>query len=245
MHQLFNTTDKLGYSVLYQDIGRRDYEETWNLQEDIFKRLVDCKLKKDTTGIRDDADCRGTLIFVEHPHVYTLGKSGSENNLLIDLIQLQAREASFVKTDRGGDITYHGPGQIVGYPIFDLERIGIGLKDYIFCLEDAIINTLTEFGLKGSRLDGATGVWFEPDKKGKARKICAIGVKASRYVTMHGFAFNVNTDLNYFNYINPCGFTDKGVTSLEKELGEKQDFESVKLLVRENLGLTFGLNWIN
>jgi len=245
LHQLFNIKEKLGYSVLYQDIGRRGYEETWKLQEDIFKRLVDSKLKKSSAGSQDDADSRGTLIFVEHPHVYTLGRSGSENNLLIDLIQLQAKEASFVKTDRGGDITYHGPGQIVGYPIFDLERIGIGLKDYIFYLEQAIINTLQEFRITGSRLDGATGVWFDPDKKGKARKICAIGVKASRYVTMHGFAFNVNTDLNYFNYINPCGFTDKGVTSLEKELGEKQDFESVKLIVRKNLGLTFGLNWIN
>ena len=245
MHQLFNIKEKLGYSVLYQDIGRRGYEETWKLQEDIFKRLVDSKLKKNSAGSQDDADSRGTLIFVEHPHVYTLGRSGSENNLLIDHIQLQAKEASFVKTDRGGDITYHGPGQIVGYPIFDLERIGIGLKDYIFYLEQAIINTLQEFRLTGSRLDGATGVWLDPDKRGKARKICAIVVKASRYVTMHGFAFNVNTDLNYFNYINPCGFTDKGVTSLEKELGEKQDFESVKLIVRKNLGLTFGLNWIN
>ena len=245
MHQLFNIKEKLGYSVLYQDIGRRGYEETWKLQEDIFKRLVDSKLKKNTAGSQDDTNCRGTLIFVEHPHVYTLGRSGSENNLLIDHIQLQAKEASFIKTDRGGDITYHGPGQIVGYPIFDLERIGIGLKDYIFYLEQAIINTLQEFRLTGSRLDGATGVWLDPDKKGKARKICAIGVKASRYVTMHGFAFNVNTDLNYFNYINPCGFTDKGVTSLEKELGEKQDFESVKLIVRKNLGLTFGLNRIN
>lgn len=244
MHQLFNTTEKLSYNVLYQDIGRRDYDETWNLQEDIFKKLVDCKLKKNLTDRQNEADCAGTLIFVEHPHVYTLGKSGSENNLLIDHIQLQAKEARFVKTDRGGDITYHGPGQIVGYPIFDLERIGIGLKDYIFYLEEAIIKTILEFGIAGSRLNGATGVWLDPDTKGKARKICAIGVKASRYVTMHGFAFNVNTDLNYFNYINPCGFTDKGVTSLERELGEKQDFEIVKLRVRENLGKVFGLNWI-
>jgi len=235
----------LSYNVSYQDIGRRDYNETWRLQEEIFKKLVDCKLKKGRAANIDDKGCEGTLIFVEHPHVYTLGKSGSENNLLIDFIQLQAKEALFVKTDRGGDITYHGPGQIVGYPIFDLERIGIGLKDYIFYLEEAIINTLLEFGIKGGRLDGATGVWLDPGEKGKTRKICAIGVKASRYVTMHGFAFNVNTDLNYFNYINPCGFIDKGVTSLEKELGEKQDFENVKLLVRENLRKTFGLNWIN
>lgn len=235
----------MSYNVSYQDIGRRDYNETWRLQEEIFKKLVDCKLKKGRAANIDDKGCEGTLIFVEHPHVYTLGKSGSENNLLIDFIQLQAKEALFVKTDRGGDITYHGPGQIVGYPIFDLERIGIGLKDYIFYLEEAIINTLLEFGIKGGRLDGATGVWLDPGEKGKTRKICAIGVKASRYVTMHGFAFNVNTDLNYFNYINPCGFIDKGVTSLEKELGEKQDFENVKLLVRENLRKTFGLNWIN
>ncbi|HOW10634.1 MAG TPA: lipoyl(octanoyl) transferase LipB [Bacteroidales bacterium] len=202
-------------------------------------------MKRNPAGQPDETGCAGTLIFVEHPHVYTLGKSGSENNLLIDHIQLQAKGASFVKTDRGGDITYHGPGQIVGYPIFDLEKIGIGLKEYIFCLEEAIIDTLREFGITGSRLDGATGVWLDPDTKGKARKICAIGVKASRYVTMHGFAFNVNTDLNYFNYINPCGFTDKGVTSLERELGNRQDFENVKLLVRENLGKIFGLNWIN
>ena len=168
----------------------------------------------------------GTLIFVEHPHVYTLGKSGSENNLLLDYIQLQAKEASFYRIDRGGDITYHGPGQIVGYPIFDLEVIKIGLKDYIYRLEEAIIRTVGEFGIQASRLEGGTGVWLDPEINGKARKICAIGVKASRYVTMHGFAFNVNTDLTYFNNINPCGFTDKGVTSLEKELGGMQDIES-------------------
>ena len=168
------------------------------------------------------------MIFVEHPHVYTLGKSGSENNLLLDLIQLKAKDASFYRIDRGGDITYHGPGQIVGYPIFDLEVIKIGLKEYIYRLEEAIIRTVNEFGITASRLDGGTGVWLDPEIAGKARKICAIGVKASKYVTMHGFAFNVNTDLTYFNNINPCGFTDKGVTSLLNELGARQDFESVK-----------------
>jgi len=184
------------------------------------------------------------MIFVEHPHVYTLGKSGSENNLLLDLIQLKAKEASFYRIDRGGDITYHGPGQIVGYPIFDLDVINIGLKDYIHKLEDVIIRTVGVFGITASRLAGGTGVWLDPEVAGKARKICAIGVRASKFVTMHGFAFNVNTDLTYFNNINPCGFTDKGVTSLSKELGVVQNMESVKEVVKRNLQEVFDLNWI-
>jgi lipoyl(octanoyl) transferase len=235
----------LSYSVLYQDIGVRDYKEVWDMQEKIFKKLIDNKLHDHESNSPEETPDAGTLIFVEHPHVYTLGKSGSENNLLIDHIQLQTKDAKFYRTDRGGDITYHGPGQIVGYPIFDLEKIKVNLKEYIQKLEEAIIMTVSNFGISGSRLDGATGVWLDSDKKGKARKICAIGVRASRYVTMHGFAFNVNTDLTYFNYINPCGFTDKGVTSLEKELGEKQDFNDVKLLVKNNLQRTFNLKWIN
>ena len=235
----------MSYSVLYQDIGVREYEDTWNMQENIFRQLIDKKLHNNQNASTDANSGSGTLIFVEHPHVYTLGKSGSENNLLIDNIQLQARNAKFVKTDRGGDITYHGPGQIVGYPIFDLEKINIGLKEYIYRLEEAVIETVSQFGIPGSRLEGATGVWLRSESNGRARKICAIGVKASRYITMHGFAFNVNTDLTYFNYINPCGFTDKGVTSLEKELGEKQDLEEIKLLVKNNLRKIFDLKWIN
>lgn len=234
----------MSYSVLYQDIGLRDYKETWEIQEKIFKRLVDYKLNESQGSSRAVNPVPGTLIFVEHPHVYTLGQNGSEDNLLIDHIQLQTRDAKFYRTNRGGDITYHGPGQIVGYPIFDLETIGISLKEYIHRLEEAIILTVASFGIPSSRLGGATGVWLDADIKGKARKICAIGVRASRYVTMHGFAFNVNTDLTYFNYINPCGFTDKGVTSLQKELGASQDFEDVKLLVRNNLQKVFGLTWI-
>ena len=214
------------------------------MQEQIFKRLIDNKLNESQGSSRVVNPVPGTLIFVEHPHVYTLGQNGSEDNLLIDHIQLQTRDAKFYRTNRGGDITYHGPGQIVGYPIFDLEVIGISLKEYIHRLEEAIIMTVSHFGIPASRLDGATGVWLDADKKGKSRKICAIGVRASRYVTMHGFAFNVNTDLTYFNYINPCGFTDKGVTSLQKELGVSQDFEDVKLLVRNNLQKVFGLTWI-
>ncbi len=234
----------MSYSVIYKDIGQKDYKETWDYQADIFNRLVDSKKPGTKAGESYQNILPGTLIFVEHPHVYTLGKSGSENNLLLDFIQLQAKNASFYRIDRGGDITYHGPGQIVGYPIFDLELIKIGLKEYIYRLEEAIIRTLNEFGLTASRLEGGTGVWLDPETAGKARKICAIGVKASRYVTMHGFAFNVNTDLTYFNNINPCGFTDKGVTSLQKELGVRQDFESVKSKVKENLQEVFDLNWI-
>ena len=157
-----------------------------------------------------------------------LGKADRKIIFFSTSFSFKAKDAAFYRIDRGGDITYHGPGQIVGYPIFDLEAINIGLKEYIYRLEEAIIRTVDEFGITASRLEGGTGVWLDPEIPGKARKICAIGVKASRFVTMHGFAFNVNTDLTYFNYINPCGFTDKGVTSLEKELGARQDFESVK-----------------
>jgi lipoyl(octanoyl) transferase len=235
----------LSYSVVYKDVGQKDYKETWDYQADTFAKLVDSKKQESQTGDSVKNILPGTLIFVEHPHVYTLGKSGSENNLLLDYIQLQAKGASFYRIDRGGDITYHGPGQIVGYPIFDLEVIKIGLKEYIFRLEEAIIRTVGEFGLAASRLEGGTGVWLDPETSGKARKICAIGVKASRYVTMHGFAFNVNTDLTYFNNINPCGFTDKGVTSLEKELGGRQDFHSVKSKVKRNLQEIFDLEWTN
>jgi len=234
----------LSYSVIYKDIGHKDYKETWDYQTDIFSRLVNSKKKGETAQDSGQGTLPGTMIFVEHPHVYTLGKSGSENNLLLDLIQLKAKDALFYRIDRGGDITYHGPGQIVGYPIFDLEVLKIGLKEYIHRLEDVIIRTVGEFGIAASRLNGGTGVWLDPEDGGKARKICAIGVKASKFVTMHGFAFNVNTDLAYFNYINPCGFTDKGVTSLCKELGVVQNMESVKEAVKRNLQKVFDLNWI-
>jgi lipoyl(octanoyl) transferase len=234
----------LSYSVIYKDLRRKDYKETWDFQTDIFNKLIDSKrpVNKEVESVH--VMLPGTLIFVEHPHVYTLGKSGSENNLLLDMIQLKAKDASFYRIDRGGDITYHGPGQIVGYPIFDLDLIKIGLKEYIYRLEEAIIKTVGEFGISASRLEGGTGVWIDPEIAGKARKICAIGVRASKYITMHGFAFNVNTDLAYFNNINPCGFTDKGVTSLWKELGVRQDIEDVKEKVKRNLQLIFDINWI-
>jgi lipoyl(octanoyl) transferase len=235
----------LSYKVVYEDIGLKDYKETWDYQVGIFTDLI---VSKKTVPVPENPAGKpppGTLIFVEHPHVYTLGKSGSENNLLIDYIQLQARDATFYKIDRGGDITYHGPGQIVGYPIFDLDELKIGLRDYIHKLEEAIIRTVGEFGIEASRLNGGTGVWLEPEIEGRARKICAIGVKVSRYVTMHGFAFNVNTDLSYFNNINPCGFKDKGVTSLSQELGGIQDLNNVKSIVKKNLQEVFDLEWTN
>jgi lipoyl(octanoyl) transferase len=234
----------LSYSVIYKDLGLKDYKETWDYQTEIFSHLVDNKKAGAGPTGTDHGSPPGTVILVEHPHVYTLGKSGSEHNLLLDMIQLKAKDASYYRIDRGGDITYHGPGQIVGYPIFDLEVIKTGLKEYIYRLEETIIRTVKEFGITSSRLDGGTGVWIDPEVPGKARKICAIGVKASKFVTMHGFAFNVNTDLTYFNNINPCGFTDKGVTSLSKELGELQDYDSVKYKVKRNLQEVFDLNWI-
>jgi lipoyl(octanoyl) transferase len=233
------------YSVKYEDFGLKDYKETWDYQEKIFQSIVNKKIKNAASGQGSDGPVCGTLIFVEHPHVYTLGKSGSEGNLLLNYIQLQAKEAQFYRIDRGGDITYHGPGQIVGYPIFDLEHVGVSLKKYIFLLEESVIHTLSEFGIKGGRLEGATGVWLDADNNVKSKKICAIGVRASKYVTMHGFAFNVNTNLEYFNYINPCGFTDKGVTSMEQELGKKQEMEVVKTSLKKNLEEIFNLKWIN
>jgi len=210
--------------IIFEDLGLSEYKKTWEYQEMLMQRVIDQKMAKKTDP---NLESDNYLLFVEHPHVYTLGKSGDEQNLLLNYIQLQAHDATFFHTDRGGDITYHGPGQLVGYPIFDLENFGIGLRNYIFLMEEAIIKTIAEFGLTGGRDEKATGVWLDAETP-RARKICAIGVKSSRFVTMHGFALNVNTDLTYFQHINPCGFTDRGVTSIEKELGTKQDFEEVK-----------------
>jgi lipoyl(octanoyl) transferase len=232
----------MSYLVKYEDIELKDYKDTWEYQEEIFQKLIDRKMNK-TEPLNNDAG--NVYITVEHPHVFTLGKNGSVNNLLINSIQLLAKDAAFYKINRGGDITYHGPGQIVGYPIFDLETMNLSLREYIHMLEEVIIKTINDFGIKGERLLNATGVWLDTAIPGKERKICAIGVRASRYVTMHGFAFNVNTDLNYFSYINPCGYIDKGVTSLEKELGAKQDLVKTKNIVRRKMQEVFNIEWIN
>lgn len=204
----------------YQDLGRIVYAKALDIQTEKFNALLAAKARGETG--------RNELLFCEHDPVLTIGKSGKDSNLLIPEARLQALGVSYYHINRGGDITYHGPGQITGYPIFDLETWHIGLKQYIYRLEETIIRFLALYGLKGERLEGATGVWLDPFVAGKARKICAIGVKSSRFVTMHGFALNINTDLHYFSLINPCGFTDKGVTSLAKELGKEQDFEEAK-----------------
>ncbi len=226
-------------TVIYDDLGFKDYKETWDYQELFFNAKVSEKLSRDGDGTRTP----DRLIFVEHNHVYTLGKSGSEQNLLLDYIQLQARDAAFYRIDRGGDITYHGPGQLVGYPIFDLEGMGVGLREYINLLEESIIRCVSHFGIVGGRLDGATGVWLDPGVQGRARKICAIGVRASRYVTMHGFALNVSTDLSYFDHINPCGYTDKGVTSIVRETGMKVSMSDVKDVMRNTMREVFGYEY--
>lgn len=225
--------------LIFEDLGQKDYKETWDYQESIFNEIIDYKIRLKEDKTRSSPPNR--LIFVEHPHVFTLGKSGSENNLLLNHIQLQAEEASFYHTNRGGDITYHGPGQIVGYPILNLEEAGLNLKNYIHKLEESVIKAISLYGIKGERLEGATGVWLDADVEGKARKICAIGVRASRYVTMHGFALNINTDLKYFNYINPCGFIDKKVTSVQAELGRKINFEEAKAVMKKSFEEIFSL----
>ncbi|WP_337941504.1 lipoyl(octanoyl) transferase LipB [Parabacteroides sp.] len=207
-------------SFTFHDLGRIDYADALKVQTDAFETLLQAK--------KEGGSEENKLFFCEHQPVLTIGKSGKDANLLIPEQLLQQRGVSFYHINRGGDITYHGPGQITGYPVFDLEYWQLGLKQYIHRLEEVIIRFLALYGIRGERLDGATGVWIDPEVKGRARKICAIGVKSSRFVTMHGFALNINTDLSYFSLINPCGFTDKGVTSLEKELGGKQDFELAK-----------------
>jgi len=217
-------------AIIFQDLGIIEYGKAWNYQEERFQKLVDFKRSPSGDNPPDQY-----LIFCEHPHVYTLGKSGKEQNLLIPEDFLRKIGATYYRTNRGGDITYHGPGQIVGYPILDLEMLGIGLKQYIDLLERVIIALLQEYGIEGSSKQGATGVWLDAGHPARARKICAIGVRSSRYVTMHGFALNVNTNLDYFSYINPCGFQPGGVTSMEKELGETLDMEKT----RQELGRIF------
>jgi lipoyl(octanoyl) transferase len=216
--------------VLYRDLGRMGYSECWDLQLSLFERMLSWKRE----GKAQSQENAGELLLVEHDHVYTLGKSGKQQNMLISEEYLRQIGAEFFHIDRGGDITYHGPGQIVGYPILDLEQVGISLRDYIDSIEESIIGVCDQWGIEAGRIAGASGVWIEPDSP-RARKICAIGVRASRYVTMHGFAMNVKTDLKYFNHINPCGFVDRGVTSLEKELGHEVDFEMVKSQIVKHL----------
>ncbi|MEL6976004.1 MAG: lipoyl(octanoyl) transferase LipB [Bacteroidota bacterium] len=212
--------------VLLKELGHKDYKSTWDYQEELFQEIVDLKIKNRREGT--EFSTPNHFLFVEHPHVFTLGKSGDMSNLLVDEEALKAKGATFYKINRGGDITYHGPGQVVGYPILDLDNFFTDIHRYLRFLEEMVILTLAEYGLKGERSDGETGVWLDVGTP-FARKICAMGVRASRWVTMHGFALNVNTDLGYFDMMIPCGIKDKAVTSLNVELGQKTvDFEEVK-----------------
>lgn len=210
--------------VKLQDLGQKDYKDTWDFQEELFSGIVNQKIqKRENPSIETD----NFFLFVEHPHVYTLGKSGDMSNLLLSEKQLEAKGATFYKINRGGDITYHGPGQIVGYPILDLENFFTDIHKYLRLLEEAIILTLADYGIESERSQGETGVWLGVGTP-FARKICAMGVRASRWVTMHGFALNVNADLGYFDNIIPCGIKGKAVTSLHVELGREIDEEEVK-----------------
>lgn len=229
-------------TILFQDLGKVAYDVAWDYQESQLQSNLRIKAARfnstEGEGLTDEVTT-DHLLFCEHPHVYTLGKSGHMENLLLNDRRMQELNVSFFKTNRGGDITYHGPGQIVGYPILDLEYYETDLGKYMRNLEEVIIRTIAHYGIEGGRLQGATGVWLDADVAGKARKICAMGVRCSRWVTMHGFALNVNTDLNYFGYIVPCGITDKSVTSIEKEAGRKIDEQEVKEILKKEFGSVF------
>ncbi|MBX3240758.1 MAG: lipoyl(octanoyl) transferase LipB [Chitinophagaceae bacterium] len=220
--------------VIYKDIGVVPYEKAWGYQEELLQKNVSAKLDhKKASGPGTEPDTFHYLVLCEHPPVYTLGKSGNEGNVLIDEYTRAEKGIAYFKTNRGGDITFHGPGQIVGYPILDLEKYYTDIGKYLRNLEEVIILTLAHYGLRSERSPGETGVWLDASVKGKERKICAMGVRCSRWVTMHGFALNVNTNLDYFNYIIPCGIANKQVTSLERELGQSLDMEDVKATLKK------------
>ena len=226
-------------NVVFEDWGLVDYQEAWNRQEALFARVLAQKTRNKVEGTALPTD--NYLVFTEHPHVYTLGKSGSPENLLLDERGLLERQATFYKINRGGDITYHGPGQIVGYPILDLDNFFTDIHLYLRTLEEAVILTLAGYGIEAGRYPGYTGVWLDADND-RARKICALGVRASRWVTMHGFAFNVNADLDYFGNIVPCGIDDKDVTSMQRELGALQDINAVKMRLKSHIAELFGMD---
>jgi lipoyl(octanoyl) transferase len=227
--------------VKFTDWGLIDYQEAWDKQEKFFANTVALKGKNRTENT--NVPTENFLIFCEHPHVYTLGKSGKPENLLLDEEGLAQKQATYYKINRGGDITYHGPGQIVGYPILDLDNFFTDIHLYLRTLEEAVILTLADYGITAGRYAGFTGVWLDADND-KARKICAMGVRCSRWVTMHGFAFNVNADLNYFGNIVPCGIDDKAVTSMEKELGRKLNMEEVRVKLKGHIASLFEMEII-
>ena len=226
------------------DLGTKDYKEAWDYQINLFDSILSIKSENRNLPADQQKASANYLLFVEHPHVFTLGKSGEEKNLLVSQDGLSKIEATYYHINRGGDITYHGPGQIVGYPVIDLENFFTDIHKYMRLLEESVIQTLKEYGIESGRINGLTGVWIDHEDQAKARKICALGVKTSRWVTLHGFAFNVNTDLKYFDYIVPCGITDKAVTSMELELGKKQDMHEVRSILKEKIAEQFGMEWL-
>lgn len=225
--------------VKFEDWGLMDYQAAWDKQEQIFADTIAIKTNN-RNHPEEEKITPNLLAFVEHPHVYTLGKSGKPENLLLDEKGIQEKNASYYKINRGGDITYHGPGQIVGYPILDLDNFFTDIHLYLRTLEEAIILTLKDYGIAAGRYPGYTGVWLDSDNE-KARKICAMGVRCSRWVTMHGFAFNVNADLDYFKNIVPCGIDDKDVTSMQRELGAEVDIQKVKEILKGHISVLFGM----
>lgn len=231
----------LNKKTKFIDLGLIDYKQAWDYQTDLFNKTLDVKAKNRNLSDNEQLITDNYLIFCQHPHVYTLGKSGDENNLLVKKEDLHTIQASYYHINRGGDITYHGPGQIVVYPVLDLENFFTDIHQYMRLLEEAVILTLKDFNVKSGRVKGLTGVWLDGDNE-KARKICALGVKMSRWVSLHGLAFNVNVNLDYFKHIVPCGIDDKEVTSLEKELGNKQDMQAVKSVLKDNIVSLFGMN---
>ncbi|MTI20156.1 lipoyl(octanoyl) transferase LipB [Fulvivirga sp. RKSG066] len=230
---------QLNKRVKYINLGEVDYKQAWDYQTELFEQTVQLKIANRKKPTAEQALTNNYLIFCEHPHVYTLGKSGSEDHLLINDDGLKAKNATYYKINRGGDITYHGPGQIVGYPILDLDNFFTDIHKYLRFLEEAVILTLKEYGIEAGRIDGLTGVWLDHIAQKNPRKICALGVKSSRWVTMHGFAFNVNTQLDYFKNIVPCGIEDKAVTSLQQELGAAQNMEEVSQKLKNHIADLF------
>lgn len=227
--------------VEFRDLGLIDYKEAWDYQEKLFKQTVNQKIAIRKGETKEET--KNYLLFCQHPHVYTLGKSGKKEHLLLNNQQLENKEAKYYEINRGGDITYHGPGQLVGYPIFDLDHFFSDIHKYLRYLEEAVILTLKEYGINASRVDGLTGVWIDGGTP-KERKICAMGVKSSRWVTMHGIGFNINSDLSYFSNIIPCGIQDKAVTSMQQELGEKVDFQEVSSILKQKIAQQFGFDYL-
>ncbi|WP_296700505.1 lipoyl(octanoyl) transferase LipB [Algoriphagus sp.] len=231
--------------VEFRDLGKMDYQEAWDFQESVFAETVSKKILNRNKPKEEQNSTDNFVFFVEHPHVYTLGKSGKEENLLLDKFGLEKHDAKYYKINRGGDITYHGPGQLVGYPILDLDNFFTDIHKYLRFLEEGIIRTLLDYQIESGRIEGLTGVWIDHIEQKNPRKICAMGVKSSRWVTMHGFAFNINTDLNYFNHIIPCGIDDKAVTSLKQELGREINLNEVKEKVKTHLVDLFEMEIVN